>query len=352
MEVNQALCFQHDAASSQNEKEGKIIGEIFYPGRPPARSARIENPFGSTTFNGGPVISIRNLLVPLDGSRAAEAAIPLATFLGQHLGATITLLHIVEYTPPPKVHGEPHLQTAAQAEDYLEEVASTLTGRGVRIQIHVHSDPETDVAASIVAHRVEQAADLVVMSTHGRGGMRNWVLGSIAQRVVQQGSPVLLVRSDLLGGPPERIQRVRVALDGTVSSEASLPMAAAIAVGCRVPMDLMIVVPTVATLRSEQRSVAAFLPSTVAALLDLEAEAAAEYLQVVGQRLEKEYGLRIALEIRRGDPSTEIIRATHRDLLLAMATHGRYGLASLWAGGVAARVMADTRAPVLLVPGL
>ncbi|MEZ4620068.1 MAG: universal stress protein [Caldilineaceae bacterium] len=62
---------------------------------------------------------IQHILVPLDGSRLAEAALPVAMGLAAQLRTRVTLLHIIEQNAPASVHGEPHLTTAAAAHTYL-----------------------------------------------------------------------------------------------------------------------------------------------------------------------------------------------------------------------------------------
>ncbi|WP_376790756.1 universal stress protein [Thermoflexus sp.] len=295
-------------------------------------------------------MGIRRLLLPLDGSGLAEAALGLAAFLARRLGAELVLLHVVEQRPPERVHGEPHLREATEAEAYLEGIASRLKAPDLSVRIHVHIGPEANVAAAIAAHRLEQAGDLIVMSTHGRGGLRGWVLGSIAHQIVQRGCPVLLVKPETPGGPPEAIRRIVVALDGTSASEAVLPLAAEIAAGCGLPMDLITVVPSVGALGPEQRPVATFLPTATAAMLELEAEAAASYLQGIAERLKAEFKLEAGYEVARGDPVAELTKRTGRDVLLAMTTRGRYGLAGLWEGSISARVLSASYGPVLMVP--
>ena len=65
----------------------------------------------------------KHLLVPLDGSHLAEAALPAAACLAEHLGASITLIHIIERDVSGEIHGERHLKTPAEANAYLEAVA-------------------------------------------------------------------------------------------------------------------------------------------------------------------------------------------------------------------------------------
>src|SRR5919202_2263342 len=78
--------------------------------------------------------TIKHLLVPLDGSRLAEAALPAATMLAERLGARVTLLHVMERHAPATVHGERHLTRAGEAEAYLNGVASRFADAGVPVE--------------------------------------------------------------------------------------------------------------------------------------------------------------------------------------------------------------------------
>ena len=73
----------------------------------------------------------KHLLVPLDGSQLAEAALPAAAYLAQKLDATVTLVHIIEHDAPAEVHGERHLTNADEANAYLTEVARRAFPPGV-----------------------------------------------------------------------------------------------------------------------------------------------------------------------------------------------------------------------------
>src|SRR5262249_2083440 len=142
------------------------------------------------------------ILVPLDGSRLAEAALPAAERLGAAFGAELRLLHVVERAARPTVHGERHLTDRAGAEEYLGSVVAGLRAGGVDATRPVHDPPQADVAASIAEHGAEEQADLIVLCTHGHGGMRGFLWGSIAQQALRRGStPVLLVRAPPSGEP-------------------------------------------------------------------------------------------------------------------------------------------------------
>src|SRR5262249_26110977 len=135
----------------------------------------------------------KRILVPLDGSKLAEAVLPLAVALGKCLDAKILLMHIIEEHAPQTVHGEPHLTTTTQADAYLAEITRRY-GDSVEFEQHVHGTEEQNVSQSIAAHVVEHETDMVALCTHGRSGPKRVVWGSIAQQVLKRVSvPVLLV---------------------------------------------------------------------------------------------------------------------------------------------------------------
>src|SRR5690242_6002580 len=99
--------------------------------------------------------TIQQFLVPLDGSPMAEAALPVAYGLAGPLGATVTLLYVMETSTPRTVHGERHLQTTEEAETYLAQVARRWEGAGVQTDWHVHPNAQGNVARSLVEHAEE-----------------------------------------------------------------------------------------------------------------------------------------------------------------------------------------------------
>lgn len=133
----------------------------------------------------------RRILVPLDGSDLAEQALPLATGLARRAGATLLLLRSVAWPP---VGGAGRLRHGEeQARGYLAEVGQRLTRQGCAVGTSLRCDP---AAEAILAAAMEQRADLIVMTTHGRGGLGRWAYGSVADRVLRGASvPVLLVRA-------------------------------------------------------------------------------------------------------------------------------------------------------------
>jgi nucleotide-binding universal stress UspA family protein len=291
-------------------------------------------------------------LVPLDGSRLAESVLLVVQYVASRFHAQVTLLHIVEQHPPAVIHGERHLTSVAQAQAYLEEIAIRLRSPDVPVEIHVHQEKEDNVAHSIVQHSQELNADLVIMCTHGHGGLRELLFGSKAQQALQQGT-----RSILLLFPreddsvlPFKLKRILVPLDGTTAHEPALPMAITIARTFGAELHLMLVIPTLATLSGEQVVSSLLLPSTTRAILDLSQQDAVDYLEQAIARCHAE-GVVAHAEVPRGNIVPVVLGLAERlnvDLIV-LASHGRTGLDALFTGSVASRIAGRRIRPLLLV---
>jgi nucleotide-binding universal stress UspA family protein len=274
--------------------------------------------------------------------------------LGTRLGAEVTLLHVLERGAPATVHGQPHLRGQVDAEAYLVGIAARLASTGLPVQTHVHPNPMGDVARSIVEHAQELGSDLVVLASHGAGGLRGLLFGRIAQQVVRRGSfPVFLVPASASPtGPSAWSPRTAmIALNGTAEAEAALPVTAAVARALGLSLVLVYAVPTLTTVQGDQVPVAAFVPGATRAVLDLEADAAGRYLERVVGALSRQ-AIAASGVVLRGDPATAIVAEAERRGadLLALATHGRGGLEGIWSGSVGAKILARFGRPLLLVP--
>lgn len=148
------------------------------------------------------------ILLPLDGSDIAETALPSAAALAHHFDAKIVLVRIV-----PSAIFEPDLnfndlvmrqdRLIQDARDYLSSVCRRPPLNDVSVKAIVLEGPPAETIIE-AADRFE--ADIIVMATHGRGGVERWVLGSVADKVVRGATvPVLLVQA--------RIRQKRSALD-------------------------------------------------------------------------------------------------------------------------------------------
>lgn len=142
----------------------------------------------------------QRLLVPLDGSSLAEAALDHAQRVAALFDSEIILLRVVV---SPYAIAAPDLvlataesdmhQLSAQAEEYLRTRADKLRALGLQVRAVTCEGP---VAEAILEHADMYNVGLIVMSTHGRGGVFRWVYGSVAERVLQGSScPILLIRA-------------------------------------------------------------------------------------------------------------------------------------------------------------
>jgi nucleotide-binding universal stress UspA family protein len=295
----------------------------------------------------------KHLLVPLDGSRLAEAALPAAACLAEHLDTSVTLIHIIERDASGEIHGDRHLTTPAEANAYLEAVAGRAFPTKIHVACHVHTVGTADLPQSILDHVEELAPDLIVMCTHGSGGVRDFLFGNIAQQVIARGNtPVLLIRPNEKNTPEAfAVHRLLVPLDGDPAHAQGLPVAADLARICGAELFLVFVVPTTGTLSGEEAATGRLLPSTMRAVLDLAQQDAAEYLARQMTALQAT-GLTVKAVIRRGDPATAIVEAAsavHADMIV-LGTHGKVGIDAFWAGSISPKISGRSKSPLLLVP--
>jgi len=141
-------------------------------------------------------VSLKHILVPLDGSALSEAALPVAQPLATAAGGRITLVRSVGWAVQTYPYSLPDAYIP-QIDEELEAGAKAYLGR---IQSEVKELPvDAFVVRGAVAEGLmdvcdKQGADLVVMTTHARSGLARAALGSTADRMLQAKVPVLLVR--------------------------------------------------------------------------------------------------------------------------------------------------------------
>jgi nucleotide-binding universal stress UspA family protein len=143
---------------------------------------------------------VRHILVPLDGTAVAEAALPPAAALARLFGAGLHLVRAVEPVPVPAAVPDlaagrpPVTELAARARAYLGRAAGRLRAADLPVDTHVAAHDFLESAAPAVLEEAE-GADLIVMATHGRGRVARFLLGSVADQVVRGADvPVLVVR--------------------------------------------------------------------------------------------------------------------------------------------------------------
>lgn len=147
-------------------------------------------------------MTVRRILVPIDFSEHSDAALAWARQAASTFGASLHLLHVVEEASMVGMaHGLlPPLRAALFQirQDALERLRGTLpvterAARDVRMVVRIGRPSE-----EIVSYAQEACADLVVMGTHGRGGLAHLILGSVAEKVVRAAPcPVTTIRRPL-----------------------------------------------------------------------------------------------------------------------------------------------------------
>jgi nucleotide-binding universal stress UspA family protein len=292
----------------------------------------------------------KHLLVALDGSKLAEAPLWAALYFARLMGARVTLIHTVEKDAPREIHGERHLTGELEARQYLEEVAARVFPPQIQVQVHVHGEKIEDVARSIAEHAAELGADLIVMCTHGRGGLRGFMYGRIAQQVSGlSNTPILLIHPQ--ASTDFGCKKLLTPLDGNPDHEEGLKIAADLAGLCGAKIHLIMVVHTFTTLSGESAATAKILPGTTRAILDLVEKDAEKYLQKSIESL-RARGLWVSASVGRGEPVSVIVDCltkTGADMIV-MATHGKTGLDAFWSKSTTPNLSARVTVPLLLVP--
>jgi nucleotide-binding universal stress UspA family protein len=143
------------------------------------------------------VLSFKHILVPLDGSDLSASILPAATELAGATGARLTLVHVVSSTAVLGARIFPLMPdditpAMEKAQLHLEGVAEDLRKRGLEVAVHVQEHEAPARAISALAKGLH--ADLIALATHGYGGLKRALLGSVADKVLRGSSVPLLVQ--------------------------------------------------------------------------------------------------------------------------------------------------------------
>jgi nucleotide-binding universal stress UspA family protein len=297
---------------------------------------------------------METILVPLDGSPFGEHALPAALAIARRRPTRIALAHVHQLIIPTIAAAEAPLFDQTPDELLRQQEALYLEGISRRLGA-IWDGPitrtmlEVPVADALAHHAEMIGAALIVLSTHGRGGLARAWLGSVADRLIRLSPvPTLMVRPgdeppDLTREPP--IRHILIPLDGSPLAEQAIPLALKVGRLTRAHYTLVQVVEPV--FRN-------FLLGGPEPPVDMDAEAAAwkrasEYLDAVAVKL-RDQGLTIWTEARVGSPAAAILEsaAMNGADLIAMTTHGRSGVARLLVGSVADKLLRGATVPLLI----
>jgi len=283
------------------------------------------------------------ILVAIDFSEQSDAALRRATAIARDAKAVLHLVHAYEV---PFASASPYgIEVAADLLDSvrdagarrLEKDRAALKAAGLECQVHL---PAAPASSAIVETASAVDADLIVMGTHGLGGLQHVLLGSTAERTVRLAPcPVLTVKAGVSANEP--FANILVPVDFSSHTEAALAMAIDLAKESKGHVHLLHVyeLPTAATTYGVP------LPSSVCT--DIEAAVEMRMLQL-GDRL-KSGGIPFTQETATAPVSDAILSAA-RTLgtdLIVMGTRGRTGLKHVFLGSVAERTLRHAGCPVL-----
>lgn len=289
---------------------------------------------------------IKRILLPLDGSRFAEAAVPLARSLATAANAELHLVLVHEPLPAvdEKTYGELLAWARTGEDQYLSQAATTIGTAGKPCpQVVLQGVP----AEAIAQYAKEHAVDLLVMSTHGWGAVKRFWLGSVADRLIREcRAPVLLVRPAEDGSAISGIQSMLVALDQSGFGEAVLPIVVDLALTLEAEIKLLQVVQP--HLQSQTVPEGYLTPWDPAITEQMSQEATA-YVGAVAAGL-RERGCQVIPRVVVGGVVADTIleQAEQEADIVALATHGKEGVARLLLGSVADKVIRGSRSAVLV----
>lgn len=310
-----------------------------------------------------------HILVPLDGSKLAERALPVAARIARVTGARILLVQavLVPVTYGLTFEGEAlqwHVveDLSKAAQTYLDEIARSEQLAGVPVERVVKVGAAADVILDVAAGR---GVDLVALTSHGRTGIGRWVLGSVANRVAQNSiAPVLILFARGDDGSAEanetnqeQLAHILVSLDGSSLAEAALAPARALALALAEPGHAALHLVLVVT---PAEAAPANMPGA------LVVDGAKSYLERTAQRLLAEsadgdmlavtWSVVVNRDVAEGILSTAESGEggnggvpSGRSNLIAMATHGRGGITRWALGSVTDRVLHAAKLPLLIV---
>ncbi len=308
---------------------------------------------------------MRTILVPLDGSQFSEHSLPMALRIARRSGACLHLLNVLAHSElmwfdSPTCDAEKYSDAFRQRHQiYLRDISSRASAFGVKIQTTLVPQSGS-ISETISAQTKLLNADLVVLTTHGLGGLARVFLGSVADELIRQISTPLLAIRPLedpvnLDAQPE-INKILVPLDGTTEAENMIPSAAKLARIMEAEVTLLqVITPVPATkyhpqgIRPLDSEMEHLTKMTDEAQSHLE-EKAQSYLHSVAEALRKQ-GISVSARLmNHRNPASAIIKTAEREGfdLIALETHGRSGLSRLFLGSVADKVLRSSSVPMLV----
>jgi len=284
---------------------------------------------------------LERILVPLDGSERGELALEYARELAIGLGSEVRLVCATE---------KKDAATLNVCNIYLSRLIDKMAAqiKAANPRASLKDIVLEGVAADVLLrYAADENIGLIVLTSHGHGGVMPWSMGGTADRVMHHShTPVLMVRSGHKAtGKGSLFSRILLPLDGSPMGEAALPYVERIASALGSEVVLLMVVETIMRVHSLGGPDHILFSEQQVEQMKQEA---AEYLDGVSKRFPKG---KVRTAVRTGDPAHEILKASADEAvsLTAMSSHGKSGISQWMLGSVTNKILHADRVPFLLV---
>jgi nucleotide-binding universal stress UspA family protein len=299
----------------------------------------------------------RTVLVPLDGSASAEHALPWALAAADP-SAAVHLVHVHVTPVPMMVEGvvvsDPTLDRSIREQegDYMDRLAERVRAAGPDLSVTARTiDSDDPLAETIGKAAAETGADLVVMTTHGRGPFARFWLGSVSDEFLRHTPvPTLVLRPRDDAGPSDLTARpalnhLIVPLDGSELAERVIDPAVKLATRFGADITLLLVLDS----PGSSGTIARLQKRDAAGALSAD-EQAEKYLDRCARSVADRGGPARTKLVRQGAPGEVILALAGQDPAtgVALATRGRSGITRLLTGSVTDDVVRNAPGPVLV----
>ncbi|MFB6195592.1 MAG: universal stress protein [Haloplanus sp.] len=286
------------------------------------------------------------ILVPVDGSDPADAAAERGVELARRFDAAVELMSVVETNVPPMLDVEPPDVSGRDAlDERTRDALAAAESRAADADVPAEVTVEGGTPAEVIAARANDSdVDLVTMGTHGRTGLRRFLLGSVTARVLRASeAPVLTTRDRDDADAP--FGSILIPTDGSRCAEDATGHGLAIAEAYGATVHALSVVDVRALAGTYHGG------SVSAELVDSLTRDREEAVEAVEGRA-TDRGLDAETTVVEGAPARTIREyvSDHDIDLVTMGTHGRSGVGRYALGSVAERLVRSSSAPVMTVP--
>ncbi len=288
-------------------------------------------------------MAFKKILVPLDGSELAEKALPYATTIAK-LNKSEVILFAVSITAKGG-------RRDRLLKSYLDVKTKALESSGIDVSSSVAYG---EVAEEIVKYAENNQINLIIISSHGYSGIKRWMLGSVAQKILYSTTmPVLLIKSKSPSLEKVELIKILVPLDCSHFSEIPLSYIEGLAKSSRFELLLLTVTePPVVPSYGSRPINSTWEKYRDAIWTELEQQSA-EYLDKIKKEVIKRIFKTKTLIVKGqdGKVAQSILQVAQDEKvnLIAIATHGRSGISRWVYGSVTNRIVEESLQPVLLI---